>query len=74
MTHSLDWAFIVAILFNYLWELAQARLDVGLESYNAAVLSLLWGWVLDGNKPDSLDLIGGTVSLVGVAIIMYAPR
>ncbi len=38
------------------------------------VLSLLWGWILDGNKPDSLDLIGGVVSLVGVAIIMYWPR
>ncbi len=38
------------------------------------VLSLLWGWVLDGNKPDSLDLIGGAVSLIGVAIIMYWPR
>jgi small multidrug resistance family-3 protein len=31
-------------------------------------------WVLDGNKPDPLDLIGGAVSLVGVAIIMYWPR
>jgi small multidrug resistance family-3 protein len=38
------------------------------------VLSLLWGWVLDGNKPDQWDLIGGAVSLVGVAIIMYWPR
>lgn len=37
-------------------------------------LSLLWGWVVDGNKPDPFDLIGGTVSLVGVAIIMYWPR
>ena len=38
------------------------------------VLSLLWGWVLDGNKPDHFDLIGGAVSLVGVAIMMYWPR
>ena len=38
------------------------------------VLSLLWGWVLDGNKPDHLDLIGGAVNLVGVSIIMYWPR
>lgn len=37
-------------------------------------LSLLWGWALDGNKPDSLDLIGGTVSLLGVGIMMYWPR
>lgn len=38
------------------------------------VLSLLWGWLMDGNKPDPFDLIGGAVSLVGVAIIMYWPR
>src|SRR5918999_1941747 len=38
------------------------------------VLSLLWGWVVDGNRPDFFDLIGSIVSLVGVAIIMYWPR
>lgn len=38
------------------------------------VLSLLWGWVLDGNQPDRFDLIGAAVSLSGVAIIMYWPR
>jgi small multidrug resistance family-3 protein len=38
------------------------------------VLSLLWGWVLDGNKPDQMDLIGGAVSLVGVAMMIYWPR
>jgi hypothetical protein len=29
--------FVVAVLFNYLWELAQAPLYVGLERYNAVV-------------------------------------
>lgn len=38
------------------------------------VLSLLWGWVVDGNKPDSFGLIGSAVTLLGVAIIMYWPR
>jgi small multidrug resistance family-3 protein len=38
------------------------------------VLSLLWGWLLDGNQPDRFDLIGATVSLAGVGIIMYWPR
>jgi small multidrug resistance family-3 protein len=38
------------------------------------IVSLLWGWFVDGNKPDPFDLIGGTVSLVGVAIMMYWPR
>lgn len=38
------------------------------------VLSLAWGWLLDGVRPDRLDLLGGLVCLAGVAIIMYAPR
>ena len=38
------------------------------------VLSLLWGWVLDGNIPDRFDVIGAVVTLVGVCIIMYWPR
>lgn len=38
------------------------------------VLSLLWGWRVDGVRPDRFDLIGGAVALVGVMIIMYWPR
>jgi len=38
------------------------------------VLSLAWGWGIDGVRPDRYDLIGGAIALVGVAIIMYAPR
>lgn len=37
-------------------------------------LSLLWGWILDGNVPDRFDLVGAVVSLLGVSIIMYWPR
>lgn len=36
--------------------------------------SLLWGVVLDGYRPDRFDLLGAAVCLVGVAVIMYAPR
>jgi small multidrug resistance family-3 protein len=38
------------------------------------VLSLLWGWRIDGAVPDRFDLIGGVIALVGVAVIMYGPR
>jgi small multidrug resistance family-3 protein len=38
------------------------------------VLSLAWGWAVDRTAPDRYDLVGGLVCLVGVAIIMYAPR
>ncbi|MGH3858883.1 YnfA family protein [Actinokineospora sp.] len=36
--------------------------------------SLLWGMVADGFRPDRFDVIGAAVCLVGVVLIMYAPR
>ena len=36
--------------------------------------SLAWGMVVDGFRPDRWDVTGALVCLVGVAIIMYAPR
>ncbi|MGH9284978.1 MAG: YnfA family protein [Acidimicrobiales bacterium] len=36
--------------------------------------SLAWGMALDGFRPDRFDVIGAAVCLVGVAVIMYAPR
>jgi small multidrug resistance family-3 protein len=38
------------------------------------ILSLAWGWVIDGVRPDRFDLVGGMVCLIGVAVIMYSPR
>lgn len=37
-------------------------------------LALLWGWWIDGVRPDRYDVIGGLIVLVGVGTIMYAPR
>ena len=36
--------------------------------------SLLWGMLVDGFRPDRWDVIGAACCLVGVAVIMYAPR
>src|SRR3990172_4494704 len=38
------------------------------------VLSLLWGWLLDGNVPDRFDMIGAAIALVGGSVLMYWPR
>lgn len=38
------------------------------------VLSLLWGWAIDRRAPDSYDLLGGAICLLGVTVIMYWPR
>lgn len=36
--------------------------------------SLAWGVLLDGFRPDRYDLFGAVICLLGVAVIMYAPR
>ncbi|MEW2445301.1 YnfA family protein [Micromonospora marina] len=36
--------------------------------------SLAWGMVVDKFRPDRYDLAGAAICLVGVAVIMYAPR
>ena len=36
--------------------------------------SLAWGMAADGFRPDRYDLAGALICLLGVAVIMYAPR
>ena len=36
--------------------------------------SLAWGVLFDRFKPDRYDLVGAAICLLGVAVIMYAPR
>jgi small multidrug resistance family-3 protein len=38
------------------------------------VASLLWGWAIDGFRPDRYDVVGASVVVVGVAIIYFGPR
>jgi small multidrug resistance family-3 protein len=36
--------------------------------------SLAWGIVADGFRPDRWDITGAAICLLGVAVIMFAPR
>lgn len=36
--------------------------------------SLAWGMLVDHFKPDRWDIAGAAICLVGVVVIMYAPR
>jgi small multidrug resistance family-3 protein len=38
------------------------------------VMSVLWGWLIDGKTPDRFDVLGGVIVLLGVLIMMYWPR
>ena len=38
------------------------------------VLSFLFGWAVDGDKPDTGDVIGGCICMVGAGVILFWPR
>ena len=38
------------------------------------MLAIFWGWKVDGITPDRFDILGGVVALIGMGIIIYAPR
>ncbi|MEC7473263.1 MAG: YnfA family protein [Pseudomonadota bacterium] len=37
-------------------------------------VALVWLWLVDGVRPTGWDLLGCAVALLGMAIIMFAPR
>ncbi len=36
--------------------------------------ALLWLWLVDGERPHLWDVLGASIALLGMAIIMFAPR
>ncbi|OXS75728.1 YnfA family protein [Domibacillus enclensis] len=38
------------------------------------VLSVLWGWGVDKKTPDLYDWAGAAICIIGVAVMLFAPR
>ncbi len=38
------------------------------------VAAILWLWLVQGIRPTTWDLVGSSVAVLGMAIIMFAPR
>ncbi|OPH57624.1 hypothetical protein BC351_03645 [Paenibacillus ferrarius] len=38
------------------------------------LLALFWGWLVDKKTPDFYDWVGAAVCVIGVSIILCAPR
>ena len=38
------------------------------------VMAIIWGLLIDRKRPDRYEVIGGTIVLIGAAVIFYAPR
>ncbi|MGN5288205.1 YnfA family protein [Aeromonas sp. 11P] len=37
-------------------------------------VAIFWLWLVDGIRPSMWDLVGSFIALIGMAIIMFAPR
>ncbi|SMO56682.1 YnfA family protein [Melghirimyces algeriensis] len=38
------------------------------------LLSILWGWGIDQKTPDRYDWVGAAICMVGVSVMLWAPR
>jgi small multidrug resistance family-3 protein len=67
---------VVLVLYGIIPTLQPANFGRVYAAYGGVfiVLSLLWGWKIDGVSPDTPDVIGGLIALLGVFVIMYWPR
>ena len=62
----------------FVWLLTLHPTDAGrvYAAYGGVYVAtaLLWLWLVDGVRPQVWDLAGAAVAMLGMAIIMFAPR
>lgn len=66
-------------LAAFAWLLTLAPADFAGRAYAAyggiyIAASLVWLWAIEGQRPDTWDLAGALLCVLGAAIILFAPR
>ena len=64
------------VLFAWLLSLHPTATGRVYAAYDGVYIfvAILWLWLVDGIRPTLWDLVGSLVALLGMAIIMFAPR
>ena len=64
------------VLFAWLLSLHPTAAGRVYAAYGGVYIfvAILWLWLVDGIRPTLWDLVGSLVALLGMAIIMFAPR
>ena len=67
---------LVLVLYGIIPTLQPAHFGRVYAAYGGVfvIMSMLWGWWIDGVRPDRWDAAGALLCIAGVALIMYAPR
>ena len=68
-----------ALLICFAWFLTLSPPDQAGRSFASyggiyIAASLVWMWLVEGRRPDSWDLVGAGLCLMGAAVILPAPR
>jgi small multidrug resistance family-3 protein len=69
----------LASLALFAWLLTRSDAAFAGRSYAAyggvyIAVALVWLWMVEGQKPDRWDLVGGAICLAGAALILFGPR
>ena len=64
------------VLFAWLLSLHPTAAGRVYAAYGGVYIgaAIVWLWIVDGIRPTGWDLLGSAVALLGMAIIMFAPR
>ena len=66
------------VLFSYgiIQTLQQANFGRTYAAYGGILIvsSIIWGAIIDKKTPDRYEIIGAIITLIGAAVIFYAPR
>lgn len=67
---------VVLFIYGILPTLQPAHFGRVQAAYSGIFLliAVFWGWAVERVSPDRYDIIGAFVALIGMLIIMYAPR
>lgn len=69
-------AAISLILFAWLLSLHPTAAGRVYAAYGGVYIfvAILWLWLVEGIRPTLWDMVGASVALLGMAIIIFAPR
>ncbi|WP_293268942.1 YnfA family protein [Neptunomonas sp.] len=64
------------VLFAWLLSLHPAAAGRVYAAYGGVYVfvAIVWLWLVEGIRPTTWDVVGSVVALLGMAIIMFAPR
>ncbi|MDF2191313.1 YnfA family protein [Paraflavitalea sp. CAU 1676] len=68
--------FIILVLYGVVATWQPASFGRVYAAYGGVfiIMAVIWGWKIDKIKPDSYDIIGTIICLIGAYIIFFAPR